>query len=80
MSEYAFNDVKGIEINRIGIFDQVDEIKIVVDDVCNNNSDYIKILYLGLSTKNSVKKIIIVKPPDEVYIDDGDGVSIVFIE
>lgn len=79
MSGYAFNDVMGRDVERLGIFGQVDEIKRIVDDVCNNNSVNVKTFHLGVSTKNSEKNMIAVQSLNEMYVDNDISVSVVFI-
>ncbi len=78
MSGYAFNDVDGKEIDRLGIFDQVDEIKRVVDDVCHGDAKAEETQLVCLFSNNGDKKMIAVRPPRVVY-DDHHCVSVVFI-
>ena len=78
MSGYASDDVNGMEVDRLGIFDQVDEIKRVVDDVCHGDAKVEDTQPISLISKKGDKKIIAVRPPRVVY-DGHHCVSVVFI-
>ena len=58
MSGYASNDVNGRDVERLGIFVQVDEIKRIVDDVCHGDAKVEETQLVCLFSNNGDKKMI----------------------